>query len=331
MKKIVLLLTVLALGSSTASAHNLKEFLNEASPADLLNLRNKVDEAILASDSWESVNVPAGTYQAGVHIPAGKWAVRAGYDDAWCSMMVGEKLESNGKTINYFDSESYFSFSLANEYLYDDVDILQSTIEIFELPDEYYVEISMGSVIFEPYSGNPNFQFYAKELPETKVINDVEVDEYTLEELAELKNDINLALWNSYSWDKVLVPSGIYTVGENIPEGEWKVEPPSESTILIKYGSSLNKHQMNLDVSYDGWFKVLASEDSNYYSKGDETKATLKMDADYYVCLNNGIYAWFSPNAETVSLGFKAFGGPTNVDNSESSVDFGELSLFEID
>lgn len=45
---------------------------------ELLALRQQVNMAIWQSDGWQAVEVPAGMYQVGVDIPAGKWTITAG-------------------------------------------------------------------------------------------------------------------------------------------------------------------------------------------------------------------------------------------------------------
>lgn len=311
MKRFILVLLIAVVSISTSYAESLDGFFEVATPADLMALRNEVNSAIQGSDIWESVVVPSGTYKVGTDIPAGKWAVSAGAV-ANCSMMIGEKLEDNGKSINYWDSKSYFSFSLSNEWSYDDLDYLQRTIENVDIPDGYFVEISKGSVVFEPYHGEPDFMFFAKELPANEVVNTFPVDGMSFEELVALKNRLNMEIWNSYSWDRVLVPHGVYKVGENIPAGHWKVEPPINSFIDVNYGSEKNDHQMNMELSYSAWKQDLMDKGCNFYNDGDITSTDIKAESGYYICMNDGVYGWFSPYDSNVSLGFKAFGGNSN-------------------
>ncbi len=44
-------------------------------------------------------------------------------------------------------------------------------------------------------------------------------------ELLALREQINLAIWNSNEWQCVEVPAGNYTIGIDIPAGYWTISP----------------------------------------------------------------------------------------------------------
>ena len=39
------------------------------------------------------------------------------------------------------------------------------------------------------------------------------------DELLDLRQAVEMAIWNSDGWQEVEVPAGIYVIGEDIPEG----------------------------------------------------------------------------------------------------------------
>ena len=43
------------------------------------------------------------------------------------------------------------------------------------------------------------------------------------DELVQLRDKINLAIWNSEEWQEVTVPIGVWVVGEDIPVGHWSI------------------------------------------------------------------------------------------------------------
>ncbi len=51
----------------------------------------------------------------------------------------------------------------------------------------------------------------------------------TLDELVQLKDKINLAMWNSQDWQEVTVPVGVWTIGEDIPAGKWNLSVSPDS------------------------------------------------------------------------------------------------------
>ena len=52
---------------------------------------------------------------------------------------------------------------------------------------------------------------------------DIDLSKLSYEELVELKDQINLAIWQSKEWEEVEVPQGIWEVGKDIPEGKWTI------------------------------------------------------------------------------------------------------------
>ena len=301
------------------------DLLEVATAADLLTLRDQVDAAIQQSDTWEEVTVPVGTYQVGVDIPAGYWTVSAGMNSARCSMMVGNVLEDNGREVDYWDSDSWHDFELLSEYSYGDLEYLQSTIENVYLPDGYYVEISKGSVLFTPYHGSPNFQFFAADMPSETSSVEFFVDELSYDELISIKNLLNIAIWNSYEWERVLVPFGIYEIGVDFPEGHWSFEAPDGSRVTIEYGTDLRESQMNL--SLDGeWTERIYSESYQYRDEGDVTKTDLNLSPGNYLLVGGGVYTWVTPYAGGGSLGFKNVGGVAS-SNAAASTDEDEMPL----
>ena len=46
---------------------------------------------------------------------------------------------------------------------------------------------------------------------------DFDLSGLSFEELVALKDQINLAIWNSEKWQEVEVPHGVWLVGEDIP------------------------------------------------------------------------------------------------------------------
>ncbi len=317
MKKILvcLLATILTIAliipSFAETNTDFESYLEVATAADLLALRDQVDAAIQQSDTWEEVTVPVGTYQVGVDIPAGNWAVSAGMTSARCSMMVGNVLEDNGREVDYWDSDSWHDFELLSEYSYDDLDYLQSTVENVYLPDGYYVEISDGSVLFTPYHGSPNFQFFAADMPSETSSAEFSIDGLSYDELVSIKNQLNLAIWNSYEWERVLVPFGIYEIGVDFPEGHWSFEAPDGSYVTIEYGTELSESQMNLSLSGE-WTEYLYSESYRYRDDGDVAKTDLNMSAGNYLSVGGGVYTWVTPYVSGGSLGFKGLGGETS-------------------
>ncbi len=89
------------------------------------------------------------------------------------------------------------------------------------------------------------------------------------EELIALKNEIDLAIWAGEDWEEVLVPQGVYAVGEDIPAGHWTIRAADGQWASVNWGDKLSKN--GRELSYDGSFLVyetLTSKTDVTYEKG---------------------------------------------------------------
>ena len=100
MKKLLALILALVLVSSAALAESVD--LSGLSFDDLLNLQQRVNAALWASDEWISASVPIGLYEIGVDIPAGHWTVDAG--DNYLLIKIYRSLKSASAGEDWIDS-----------------------------------------------------------------------------------------------------------------------------------------------------------------------------------------------------------------------------------
>jgi len=57
----------------------------------------------------------------------------------------------------------------------------------------------------------------------------------SFDQLVALREQLNLAIWNSREWQEVTVPAGFWTIGEDIPEGHWTITPMDNRFTHITY------------------------------------------------------------------------------------------------
>ena len=69
----------------------------------------------------------------------------------------------------------------------------------------------------------------------------IDLDTITYDEAVALKDQLNLAIWNSAEWQEVTVPQGIYEVGVDIPAGHWTIVAAKGARSLIKWVTKLNE------------------------------------------------------------------------------------------
>lgn len=131
---------------------------------------------------------------------------------------------------------------------------------------------------------------------------DVDLSSMSFDELVALKDQINLAIWNSADWQEVTVPQGVWQVGADIPAGKWTIKPIPWGHSYIRIGNELK------DAGTD--VKGIASEtvndpDYTYYdATKDKTEWTVDLTDGQYIVVNYGDCI-FTPYAGKPSLGFK--------------------------
>lgn len=124
------------------------------------------------------------------------------------------------------------------------------------------------------------------------------------EELIELKERINLAIWQSETWQEVTVPQGVYTVGEDIPAGKWTIKPAESQKIYLSWCDKLKAS--GVEMSYEGdvhVFTAMESKSCSTYKEGDAEEVTYDLKEGQYIIIERG-NAVFTPYAGKQDLGF---------------------------
>lgn len=133
----------------------------------------------------------------------------------------------------------------------------------------------------------------------------IDLSAFSYAELVALKEQINLAIWNSKEWQEVEVPVGVWKVGEDIPAGKWTIKAADGLTTYIYWGDRLN--EAGTEISFGGslWeHAFLISKTRRNYEKGDTTEVTWNLKNGQYFIVESGI-ALFTPYAGKPDLGFK--------------------------
>lgn len=141
---------------------------------------------------------------------------------------------------------------------------------------------------------------------------EIDLSGMSFDELVALKDQINMAIWQSQDWQEVTVPQGLWVVGEDIPAGMWTVKCADFSlddfmmgSVSIEIGDSLTESGgINLSARYDS--KNIYNPNASGYDEGKITEYTFDLkDGDYVLIHTSGNQAIFTPYAGKPSLGFK--------------------------
>lgn len=137
----------------------------------------------------------------------------------------------------------------------------------------------------------------------------IDLQGMTFDELVALKDQINLAIWNSQEWQEVTVPVGVWIGGEDIPVGHWTVRcaDPWRATV-ISWGEALDETGEDISFDWDSvysWHTYVYNPNHEFYTLGDGiTEHSFQVREGYYIVIDDGA-AVFSPYAGKPSLGFK--------------------------
>ena len=129
---------------------------------------------------------------------------------------------------------------------------------------------------------------------------------FSLDELIELRELVQIAMWANSEWQSVTVPQGVYIVGKDIPEGTWTVKcnPKSHQYVRLKWGDKLDKNGVEISIESKRWDNVsIYSTNTNGYEEGNRLEYTFTVKKGDYITIeyNSAIFS----NPVSPSLGFK--------------------------
>ena len=143
-------------------------------------------------------------------------------------------------------------------------------------------------------------------LPVVSLADLPDISNLTYDELVQLKDQINLAMWNCEEWQEVTVPVGVWVVGEDIPVAHWSISlSPNTSAkwASIKYCDLLNEagtdagNQFYCNI-YD-YLNVAAPSNDRYPQVID-----IDLKPGTYLIIGNASVV-FTPYSGKPGLGFK--------------------------
>ena len=146
MKKLITIILILTMLLPVVALADLPD-ISGLSLEELHQLRENICKEILSKSQWTEVEVPVGFYVVGEDIPAGHWTIRP-VDMAMFEYF--SKTDDTGKKADLYGTYYYETLGVPGNRM----ETLYKTQEIdIELKEGYFINISHGSVIFEPFTG----------------------------------------------------------------------------------------------------------------------------------------------------------------------------------
>lgn len=128
------------------------------------------------------------------------------------------------------------------------------------------------------------------------------VSVFSFDELIALREQLNLALWNSQEWQEVSVPIGIWEVGKDIPSGHWMIYPPEKDFGQVYYCQFVDFDTKLPDHSGKSHTVVIAGKKSSFANKTDNYIDYDMHEGWYFI---NQIPVTFMPYTGKPDLGFQ--------------------------
>lgn len=90
-------------------------------------------------------------------------------------------------------------------------------------------------------------------LPAAGLADLPDISGLSFDELVQLREQLNLAIWNSAEWQEVRVPAGVYEIGVDIPEGYWTLTPNAGDSVWFVYFDQLDETKTTFSSDCDLW------------------------------------------------------------------------------
>ena len=136
---------------------------------------------------------------------------------------------------------------------------------------------------------------------------EIDLSGMTYEQLVTLKDQINMAMWNSQEWQEVTVPQGEWIVGEDIPAGHWTIKCVSDAhadDTVIEWGFVDSDGIIDFYKPY--WSGFIHNPNNEYYQEGQVTEVEAELEDGMRVLVASyGYPAVFTPYSGKPDLGFK--------------------------
>ena len=133
-----------------------------------------------------------------------------------------------------------------------------------------------------------------------------DLSQMSYDELVQLRDQINLAIWNSQEWQSVEVPSGVYVIGVDIPAGHWTLKPPAGDCVCIEYFKDIDETGKRPADSLSNYYsESLADESYAYASLINMRQVDIDMKEGFYLTVINGSSVIFEPYISKPAFSFK--------------------------
>ena len=134
----------------------------------------------------------------------------------------------------------------------------------------------------------------------------IDLSKMSFEELVQLREQINIAIWNSKEWQEVTVPAGVWEVGKDIPAGHWTVKLSNQEQSYSQFSWGDYLDDSKTEVAYKGKYDhvLIQGAKSRIYKDGDLIEYSFEIVEGQWIVIDDKSVI-FTPYIGKTSFGFK--------------------------
>lgn len=131
-----------------------------------------------------------------------------------------------------------------------------------------------------------------------------DISSLSYDELIQLKDQLNLAIWNSQEWQEVEVPAGTYQIGVDIPVGHWTLRVAAKhDSFNVFYFDVLDEFGKSVGYGSKLLSNQISTADFSPFGDIPITEIDIDMKDGWYLYLGGATL--FTPYTGKPDLGFK--------------------------
>lgn len=125
----------------------------------------------------------------------------------------------------------------------------------------------------------------------------------SFEELVDLRDQLNLAIWNSQEWQEVTVPAGVWIVGQDIPAGHWSIRVAGDcDVILVSYFDKLDDAGLSVGPGSYLFHQTIATPGLSGFGEVNAEAVDIDMREGWFFKCDGAVI--FTPYSGKPDLGF---------------------------
>ena len=132
----------------------------------------------------------------------------------------------------------------------------------------------------------------------------IDLSGMSFDELLQLRDRLNIAIWNSQEWPEVTVPAGVWIIGQDIPAGHWSIRVAGDcDVILVSYFDKLDDAGLSVGSGAYLFHQTIATPGLSGFGEVNAETVDIDMQDGWFFKCDGAVI--FTPYAGKPDLGFK--------------------------